>query len=77
FRWLVLAGDETNGVYLGSDEGSYVYYKDDTMTEWINYSQGLPPAARLTRLVPFFKEGKLRAATSQGIWEIPLYRQKF
>ncbi|WP_225908189.1 T9SS type A sorting domain-containing protein [Riemerella anatipestifer] len=77
FRWLVLAGDETNGIYLGSDEGSYVYYKDDTMSDWINYSEGLPPAARLTRLVPFFKEGKLRAATSQGIWEIPLYRQTF
>ncbi|WP_252339430.1 VPS10 domain-containing protein [Riemerella anatipestifer] len=77
FRWVVLAGDETNGVYLGSDEGSYVYYKDDTMNDWIDYSQGLPPAARLTRLVPFFKEGKLRAATSQGIWEIPLYRETF
>uniref|UniRef100_UPI0035D4FC6C VPS10 domain-containing protein n=1 Tax=Riemerella anatipestifer TaxID=34085 RepID=UPI0035D4FC6C len=77
FRWVVLAGDEHNGVYLGTEEGSYVYYKDDTMTEWIDYSNGLPPAARLTRLVPFFKEGKLRAATNQGIWEIPLYREKF
>ncbi|MDY3402127.1 T9SS type A sorting domain-containing protein [Riemerella anatipestifer] len=76
FRWIVLTGDETNGIYLGTDEGSAVYYKDDTM-DWINYSQGLPPAARLTRLIPFFKEGKLRAATSQGIWEIPLYRDKF
>ncbi|MBT0530721.1 T9SS type A sorting domain-containing protein [Riemerella anatipestifer] len=77
FRWVVLAGDEHNGVYLGTENGSYVYYKDDTMTEWIDYSNGLPPAARLTRLVPFFKEGKLRAATNQGIWEIPLYREKF
>ncbi|MRM95294.1 T9SS C-terminal target domain-containing protein [Riemerella anatipestifer] len=77
FRWVVLAGDESNGVYLGTDEGSAVYYKDDTMSEWIDYSNGLPPAARLTRLVPFFKEGKLRAATSQGIWEIPLYKNKF
>ncbi|MRN16932.1 T9SS C-terminal target domain-containing protein [Riemerella anatipestifer] len=77
FRWMVLAGDEHNGVYLGTENGSYVYYKDDTMTEWIDYSNGLPPAARLTRLVPFFKEGKLRAATNHGIWEIPLYRNKF
>ncbi|MFX1617162.1 T9SS type A sorting domain-containing protein [Riemerella anatipestifer] len=77
FRWVVLAGDEHNGVYLGTENGSYVYYKDDTMDKWINYSEGLPPAARLTRLVPFFKEGKLRAATNHGIWEIPLYRNKF
>ncbi|WP_445482587.1 T9SS type A sorting domain-containing protein [Riemerella anatipestifer] len=77
FRWIILAGDQTNGVYLGSESGAYVYYKDDTMSDWIDYSNGLPPAARLTRLVPFFKEGKLRAATSQGIWEIPLYRENF
>ena len=77
FRWVVLAGDEDNGVYLGTDEGAKVYYKDDKMTDWIDYSNGLPPAVRLTRLIPFFKEGKLRAATSQGIWEIPLYREKF
>lgn len=77
FRWIVLAGDKNNGVYLGTESGAFVYYKDDTMADWINYSKGLPPAARLTRLVPFFKEGKLRAATNQGIWEIPLYYQKF
>ncbi|MRI63287.1 T9SS C-terminal target domain-containing protein [Ornithobacterium rhinotracheale] len=77
FRWVILAGDEHNGVYLGTDNGSKVYYKDDTMANWMDYSSGFPPAARLTRLVTFFKEGKLRAATSQGIWEAPLYNQKF
>ncbi|MBV7441792.1 T9SS type A sorting domain-containing protein [Weeksellaceae bacterium TAE3-ERU29] len=77
FRWVVLAGDEYNGVYLGTENEAKVYYKDDTMSKWIDYSEGLPPAAGLTRLVPFFKEGKLRAATRQGIWEIPLYREKF
>ncbi|MGQ2117913.1 PKD domain-containing protein [Ornithobacterium rhinotracheale] len=47
------------------------------MSNWMDYSSGFPPAARLTRLVPFFKEGKIRAATSQGIWEAPLYNQNF
>ncbi|MGQ2117911.1 fibronectin type III domain-containing protein [Ornithobacterium rhinotracheale] len=77
FRWVIITGDEKGGVYLGTDKVSKIYYKDDTMPKWMDYSSGFPPAARLTRLVPFFKEGKLRAATSQGIWEAPLYNQDF
>ncbi|MGV4461324.1 fibronectin type III domain-containing protein [Ornithobacterium rhinotracheale] len=77
FRWVILAGDEKGGVYLGTDKVSKIYYKDNEMSNWMDYSSGFPPAARLTRLVPFFKEGKLRAATSQGIWEAPLYNQNF
>lgn len=77
FQWVVPVGDEHNGVYLATANGATIYYKDDTMTEWIDYSAGLNPGARITRLVPFFKEGKLRAATNQGVWEIPLYRPHF
>lgn len=77
FYWIILTGDEVNGIYLGTTYGAKVYYKDDTMEEWMDYSTGLNPGARLTRLVPFYKEGKLRAATDQGIWEIPLVRQDF
>lgn len=77
FQWVVLAGDEHNGVYLSTMDGASVYYKDDTLADWVDYSQGLNPGARITRLVPFFKAGKLRAATNQGIWEAPLYRSRF
>ncbi|WP_051617650.1 hypothetical protein [Prevotella sp. HUN102] len=77
FQWVVLAGDEHNGVYLATMDGASVFYKDDTLTDWIDYSDGLNPGARITRLAPFFKEGKLRAATNQGIWEAPLRRPHF
>lgn len=77
FCWIILTGDEVNGVYLGSANGAKVFYKDDTMENWMDYSAGLNPGARLTRLMPFYKEGTLRAATDQGIWEIPLVRQDF
>lgn len=77
FNWIILTGNQHNGVYLGTEEEAHVYYKDDTTNGWIDYSNGLPPAARIARLVPFYKEGKLRAATSQGIWEIPLYEENF
>lgn len=77
FNWIILTGNQHNGVYLGTEGEARVYYKDDTTNGWIDYSNGLPPAARITRLAPFYKEGKLRAATSQGIWEIPLYVENF
>lgn len=76
-NWIILTGNQHNGVYIGTEGEASVYYKDDTMHEWLDYSQGLPPAARIARLTPFYKEGKLRAATSQGVWEIPLYEEHF
>lgn len=76
FSWVVPTGNEGNGVYFCTSGESSIYYKEDK-TDWIDYSAGFPPGARITRLVPFYKEGKLRAATNQGIWEIPLYREKF
>lgn len=77
FNWIILTGNARNGVYVGTEGEAHVYYKDDTMTEWVDYSEGLPAGARITRLVPFYKEGKLRAATNQGVWEIPLYEEHF
>lgn len=78
FNWIILTGNEHNGVYIGTASGeANVYYKDDTMSEWVDYSAGLPAGLRITRLTPFYKEGKLRAATNQGIWEIPLYAEHF
>lgn len=76
-NWIVLTGNEYNGVYITTADESAIFYKDDKTNGWVNYSAGFPPGARITRLAPFYKEGKLRAATNQGIWEIPLYREKF
>lgn len=77
FNRIILTGNEKNGVYLSTAHQGRVFYKDDSMNQWINYSEGLPVAARIARLAPFYKEGKLRAATSQGLWEIPLYDTAF
>lgn len=76
FQWIVLTGSE-NGVYLTTVGESAIFYKDDQTNSWVDYSAGFPPGARITRLVPFYKGGKLRAATSQGLWEIPLFREHF
>ena len=77
YHWIVLTGNQQNGVYLTATEGGVILYKEDGMEQWAHYDNGFPKGARITRLIPFYKESKLRAASSQGIWEIPLYREQF
>lgn len=74
---IILVGDEYNSTYVTSYDGAYVYFKDNTMDDFIDYSLGLNPGARISKVVPFYKNGVLRMATNQGLWEAPLYHQDF
>lgn len=74
---IILVGDEFNSCYLTSYDGANVYFRDNTMTDFIDYSAGLNPGARISKVVPFYKDGVLRMATNQGIWEAPLYHRDF
>lgn len=77
-HWIVLTGDDKNGVYMATTQGARVFYRDsDTNNKWIDYSLGLNPGARITKLLPFYKDGLLRAATNQGIWEANLFNKNF
>tara|TARA_Y100000994_G_C15702737_1_gene445838 strand:+ start:918 stop:4475 length:3558 start_codon:yes stop_codon:yes gene_type:complete len=59
------------GIYLGTRKS--VYYKNDSMTEWILYNNGLPLSTYSTQLVPYYKEGKLKNGTNRSVWEVDLY----
>lgn len=74
---IILVGDEYNSCYVTTYDGASVYFKDNTMTDFIDYSSGLNPGARITKVVPFYKDAVLRMATDQGLWEAPLYHQNF
>lgn len=74
---VILVGDEYGSCYMTSYEGAYVWFKDNTMSDFIEYSKGLPPGARISKVVPFYKDAVLRMATDQGLWEAPLYHQEF
>ncbi len=73
---LVYYHNSPEGLYLGTDIG--VFYRDAYNPEWIQYSNGLPAAARVTELEIFYaSEGpqfdKLRAGTyGRGLWQSPL-----
>lgn len=60
-----------DGLYIGTDIG--VYYKDNTLPNWVYYSNGLP---NVIVMELEFQQAtqKLRAATyGRGLWEIDPY----
>ena len=83
-----LTGNEKNAAYaivstLGYLNETYsttrgrVLYRDDTTDGWINISDGLPKVVNLNRMLPFYKEGVIRLATNNGIWQRPLVDSEF
>jgi photosystem II stability/assembly factor-like uncharacterized protein len=61
------------GVYLAVKNG-LVFYKNNSISEWIVYASGLPASTEPLRLVPFYKGGKIRLATwNLGVWEATFY----
>lgn len=68
---------------FSSDESMYlatalgVYYKNSTMTNWLNYSKGLPTISNITDLA-IYSDGTsnsvIRVAFfGRGVWQSPLY----
>lgn len=64
----------------GTDGGVYyvtfenIYYRNNSMTDWVLFNEGLPARKRFNKLLPFYKDEKLRAATyNRGFYESPLY----
>lgn len=62
-------------VYIGSAMG--VYYKNSSMTSWLNYSKGLPSVANISDFMIYNKvaaRSALRVSYyGRGVWESPLY----
>lgn len=83
-----LTGNEKNAAYaiaftMGYLNESYttprgrVLYRDDTTNGWVDFSEGLPKVVNLNRILPFYKNGVIRLATNNGVWERPLVDSEF
>ncbi len=60
-----------NQTYIGTETG--VYYKNDTMSAWIEFDNGLPNT-EVAELEIVYSASKIKAATyGRGAWESPLY----
>ncbi len=66
-----------NGLYLGTDAG--VYYKDDSMSEWIFFNNGMPLSASVREIEIYYSpdspaDDKLSAGTyGRGTWQSEPY----
>lgn len=87
-RRFFLTGNTKNAVYavgnvMRSLGNSYnatrgrVLYWDDNSDGWQDYSEGLPPVITINRMLPFYKDGKIRIATNNGIWQRDLADSHF
>ncbi len=64
-------GSANDGMYVGMDAG--IYYTDNTMSTWINYSVGMPNTPVMDMEI-YAGTMKLRAATyGRGVWEVDAY----
>lgn len=83
-----LTGNEKNAAYaiaftMGYLNESFttprgrVLYRDDTTDGWVDYSEGLQKVMNLNRMLPFYKDGVIRLATNNGVWQRPLIDSEF
>ncbi len=68
---VVYQRGSNGGIYVGTNKS--VYYKDHSLSAFIPYATGLPLSISTTRLPIWYKEGKIRLAGNQSVWESPLY----
>ena len=67
---IVYQGGADDDLYIGTDIG--VYYKNNLMTEWVPFNDGLPNVI-VKELEIHYDKGTISAATfGRGVWESPL-----
>lgn len=68
---IVYQNGSNDGLYVGMDAG--VYYRDNSLDDWILFSTGLP-TVEIFELEIYYAGNRLRAATyGRGLWESDLY----
>ena len=59
------------GIYIGTRKA--VYYRNATMGDWELFNTGLPARTNSIKLLPWYRNGKLRNATDRSVWESPFF----
>lgn len=68
---IVYQNGSNDGIYVGMEAG--VYYRDNTLTNWIPYNNGFPNV-EVDELEIHYGTNRLVAATyGRGLWSAPLY----
>ncbi|MEI6817470.1 MAG: hypothetical protein WCL14_12735, partial [Bacteroidota bacterium] len=75
YNFLVInhqAGTD-GGVYITSNDYAKVFYRNNSMSDWVDFSAKLPKEYKPLTTKPFYKKNKLRTAGNRGIWEVDFY----
>ena len=59
------------GVYLGTRNA--VYYRNNTMPDWVIYDNNLPKPTVSTQLIPFYRKGQLFNGTNRSAYQIDFF----
>ena len=59
------------GVYIGTRRT--VYYTNNNLSNWNLFNNQLPLSTPSTKIIPYYKDGKLRNATSRSVYECDFY----
>ena len=59
------------GIYLGTRNA--VYYRNNTMPDWVIYDNNLPKPTISTQLIPFYRKGQLFNGTNRSAYQIDFF----
>jgi photosystem II stability/assembly factor-like uncharacterized protein len=62
------------GVYI-LRKGGIVFYRNKSMSDWVDFSMKLPKGTFPLKSIPFYRDSKLRMAGNRGVWEIDFYEE--
>jgi len=62
-----------NGVYICAADYAKVFYRNDTMSDWVDFSSGLPGDYQPVQTKVFYMKNQLRTAGNRGVWTTNLY----
>ena len=68
---LMLQEGTNEGIYIGTTKA--VYYRNANMSDWELFNTGLPARTHNVKMLPWYRNGKLRTATDRSVWESPFY----
>lgn len=73
FNQVVHQQGTNGGVYLLGHSGGKAYYRNNSHSDWQDYSANLPAHFENLRAIPFYQKSKIRMGGSRGIWEADFF----
>ena len=65
---LVVQEGTDGGVFLSSL--NKIWYRNNATNDWQDITGNLPIHTRIIRILPFYRDSKVRVASNRGIWEL-------